>query len=48
MIKIENKKEIDLILYNVLHIPKLYSHLISILKICSLELKVHFRTKNKF
>jgi len=46
MIKIENGKEIDLILCNVLYIPKLHSNLISILKICSLELKVHFRIKN--
>jgi len=43
-IEVENRRMIDLTLYNVLHTLGLHSNLISILKICNLGLEVHFRT----
>ena len=46
IIEIENRRIIDLILYNTLHTSGLHSNLIFILKIYNLELEVYFRTNN--
>ena len=42
MIEIEDEKKIDLTLQDVLHIPELWSNLISILKICNICLNMYF------
>ena len=45
-IEIKDKKEIDLILQDILYTPELHSNLISILKICNMSINVVFGTNN--
>ena len=45
-IEIKDKKEIDLILQDILYTPGLHSNLISILRICNMSINVVFGTNN--